>query len=226
LNLYYCAMYSVVEENYLKALFSLAGAEDEVSINELSKRLEIKMPTVNSMMKRFAEKELIVYESYKPVKITPKGRKEAALIVRKHRLTEMFLVEKMGFNWEEVHEIAEQIEHIKSPVFFDKMDTLLGHPRFDPHGSPIPDVHGNLTDTGFVSLTQCLPGEQVTLKAVLDSSEDFLRFLNGKFILLGDHIQILSIEEYDCSMELDFKNKSREKFSQPICSKLLVERRK
>lgn len=217
-------MYSVVEENYLKALYSLAGPENEVSVNELSKRLEIKMPTVNSMMKRFAEKGLIFYESYKPVKITETGKKEAALIVRKHRLTEMFLVEKMGFNWEEVHEIAEQIEHIKSPLFFDKMDTILGHPQFDPHGSPIPDVNGHLAETGFVPLSQCKLQELVTLKGVLDSSEDFLRYLNSKSILLGDEIQILSIEAYDGSMELDFKNKSREKLSQLVCSKLLIQK--
>ena len=224
MNLYHCYMYSVVEENYLKALFSLAGPGDEVSINDLSKRLEIKMPTVNSMMKRFSEKGLITYESYKPVKITKKGKKEAALIVRKHRLTEMFLVERMGFNWEEVHEIAEQIEHIKSTLFFDKMDALLGHPQFDPHGSPIPDRNGHLADTGFIPLSQCRPQEEVTLRGVLDSSEDFLRFLNGKSILLGDVIVIHAIEVYDGSMDLEFKNKFREKFSQLVCAKLLIQK--
>ena len=183
-------MYSVVEENYLKALLSLADASDEVSINELSKRLEIKMPTVNSMMKRFAEKELITYESYKPVRLTAKGRKEAAMVIRKHRLTEMFLVEKMDFNWEEVHEIAEQIEHIKSPLFFEKMDALLGYPRFDPHGSPIPDEHGNVIKTAYVALSKCKEAEQVTLKAVSDSSEGFLRFLNARSILLVLRLEV------------------------------------
>lgn len=217
-------MYSIVEENYLKALLSLAGKNDEVSINELSKRLEIKMPTVNSMMKRFAEKGLIIYESYKPVKITAQGKKEAALIVRKHRLTEMFLVQKMGFNWEEVHEIAEQIEHIKSPLFFEKMDELLGHPQFDPHGSPIPDVNGIVADTGFVPLNQCQVNDRVALKGVLDSSEEFLRFLNSKSILLGDEIQVLAMEDYDGSMELMFNRKSKQKFSPLICSKLLIQK--
>lgn len=217
-------MYSVVEENYLKALLSIASTQDEVSINELSKRLSIKMPTVNSMMKRFAEKQLITYESYKPVKLTPKGRKEAALIIRKHRLTEMFLVQKMGFNWEEVHEIAEQIEHIKSPLFFEKMDVLLGHPKFDPHGSPIPDENGEVTASAYTSLSQCQEQDTVVLMAVLDSSESFLKFLNSKSILLGDEITVLSRESYDGSMKLAIKHKSTEMFSREICEKLLVQK--
>lgn len=218
-------MYSVVEENYLKALLSLANAEDEVSINELSKRLKIKMPTVNSMMKRFVEKDLITYESYKPVKLTALGKREAAMVVRKHRLTEMFLVEKMDFNWEEVHEIAEQIEHIKSPLFFEKMDALLGYPKFDPHGSPIPDKNGAVIEPAYVPLSQCSPAEELTFKAVSDSSEDFLRFLNGRSILLGDQIRVVAKEPFDGSMQVEIKGKSRETFSQLICDKLLVEKR-
>ena len=135
-------MISQTEENYLKALFTLTNAKGEASVNELSKHLDIKMPTVNSMMKRMADKGFVLYESYKPLKLTEKGKKEAALILRKHRLAEMYLVEKMGFGWEEVHDIAEQIEHLKSPIFFEKMDELLGYPKVDPHGSPIPDING------------------------------------------------------------------------------------
>lgn len=217
-------MYTVVEENYLKALSTLANTEDEVSINELSKRLKIKMPTVNSMMKRFVEKELITYESYKPVRLTAKGKKEAATVIRKHRLTEMFLVEKMDFNWEEVHEIAEQIEHIKSPLFFEKMDALLGYPKFDPHGSPIPDKNGNVIATAYVPLSQCGVQEEVTLKAVSDSSEAFLRFLNGRSILLGDKLRVLAKEQFDGSMQVEVAGKSTEMFSQLICDKLMVQK--
>ena len=121
-------MYSLVEENYLKALYLLSlDNEGEVSVNDLSKHLDIKMPTVTSMMKKLAKKGMVQYESYKPSRLSEEGDKVAALIIRKHRLTEMFLVEKMGFGWEEVHDIAEQIEHIQSPTFFAKMDALLGH---------------------------------------------------------------------------------------------------
>jgi DtxR family Mn-dependent transcriptional regulator len=146
------------------------------------------------------------------------------MVVRKHRLTEMFLVEKMDFNWEEVHEIAEQIEHIKSPLFFEKMDALLGYPKFDPHGSPIPDKNGALFEPAYVPLSQCSPTEELTLKAVSDSSEGFLRFLNGRSILLGDQIRIVAKEHFDGSMQVEIKGKSKETFSQLICDKLLVEK--
>src|SRR5579863_10022481 len=117
-------MSSLTEENYLKTLFNLSNESGEVNVNELSKHLGIKMPTVTSMMKKLAAKKLVHHEKYKPLRLTEKGKREAGLIIRKHRLTEMFLVEKMGFGWENVHEIAEQIEHIQSPDFFEKMDEL------------------------------------------------------------------------------------------------------
>ena len=115
-------MNSLTEENYLKALFNIANETGEVNVAELSKRLEIKMPTVTSMMKKLADKNLVLYKRYKPIKLTTKGKIAAGMILRKHRLTEMFLVEKMGFGWESVHEIAEQLEHIQSDVFFEKME--------------------------------------------------------------------------------------------------------
>ena len=137
-------MYSLTEENYLKALFNIANETGEVNVAVLSKRLDIKMPTVTSMMKKLSEKKLVHYESYKPLHLTEKGKKEAGLIIRKHRLIEMFLVDKMKLGWEDVHDIAEQIEHIQSSVFFEKMDELLGYPKVDPHGSPIPDKNGKV----------------------------------------------------------------------------------
>ncbi|HEY5369561.1 MAG TPA: metal-dependent transcriptional regulator, partial [Hanamia sp.] len=137
-------MNSLTEENYLKALFNIANKDGEVNVAELSKTLDIKMPTVTSMMKKLSKKKLVHYESYKPLRLTEKGKKEAGLIIRKHRLTEMFLVDKMHLGWEDVHDIAEQIEHIQSRVFFEKMDELLGYPKVDPHGSPIPDVKGKV----------------------------------------------------------------------------------
>ena len=112
-------MYSLVEENYLKALYNISHDKGSVSVNDLSVDLGLKMPTVNSMVKKMAEKGLVVYEKYKPLNLTPNGKKAAGLIVRKHRLTEMYLVDVMGFGWEQVHEIAEQIEHIQSPLFFE-----------------------------------------------------------------------------------------------------------
>jgi DtxR family Mn-dependent transcriptional regulator len=216
-------MNSLTEENYLKALFILADEKGEVGVNELSKRLDIKMPTVNSMMKKLADKKLVHYESYKPLRLTDKGKKEAGLIIRKHRLTEMFLVEKMGFGWEEVHEIAEQVEHIQSPAFFDKMDAMLGFPKVDPHGSPIPDKSGKLVWKQYNKLSGCKPGEQVKLAAVIDSSTDFLTYLNSRELKLGLKIKIKSVEPFDGSMTVAYNKFQSIVLSNTVTERLLVE---
>ncbi|MDM1523682.1 metal-dependent transcriptional regulator [Empedobacter stercoris] len=216
-------MNSLVEENYLKALFHLSGnGKGEVNVKELSKHLEIKMPTVNSMMKKLAEKELVIYESYKPLRLSDKGILKASLIVRKHRLTEMFLVEKMGFGWEEVHEIAEQIEHIQSPSFFDKMDEILNYPKLDPHGSPIPDKYGNVEFVHYKKLSEFQKGDLVEICAVIGSSDEFLKYLNSKNIQLNDKIKIISIEEFDGTMTVEFLETNEvETFSNHVTSRLL-----
>ena len=193
-------MISLTEENYLKAIFHLINDENTVTINELSKFLNVKMPSVNNMMKKFADKKWVIYESYKPLKITDSGKKEAALIVRKHRLTEMFLVEKMNFGWENVHEIAEQLEHVHSEIFFDKMDEILNYPKFDPHGEPIPDKDGNIISQDLQKLSNCKIGEKVVFASVTSSDDDFLNYLNTRNLELGKKIEILDIEKYDKSM--------------------------
>ena len=215
-------MVSLTEENYLKALFTLANDKGEVSVNELSKHLGIKMPTVNSMMKKLAEKKLVHYESYKPLRLTDKGKKEAALIIRKHRLTEMFLVDKMGFGWEQVHDIAEQIEHIHSQEFFEKMDELLDYPKFDPHGSPIPDKTGKMEWINYTKLSECKAGDTVQLSAVTHSSDEFLKFLNARNLKLGIKLNIKSVESFDKSMIVKFGKNNEETLSVLVCEKLLV----
>ncbi|MEO0733138.1 MAG: metal-dependent transcriptional regulator, partial [Bacteroidota bacterium] len=131
-------------ENYLKALLALTEETGRASISQLSKALDISTPSANSMVKKLRDQGLVKYEKYRPLELTEAGRRQAALVVRKHRLTEMFLVERMGFGWEEVHAIAEQIEHVDSPDFFARMDELMDYPTTDPHGSPIPDPEGNI----------------------------------------------------------------------------------
>lgn len=218
-------MVSLTEENYLKTLFHLSGQSGEVSVNSISKHLNIKMPTVNSMMKKLADKKLVHYQSYKPLKLTEKGKKEAALIVRKHRLTEMFLVEKMNFGWEQVHEIAEQMEHIKSTSFFEKMDELLGYPKIDPHGSPIPDKNGKLSaSSNYIKLSSCAKGDLVSISAVMHSSDDFLKFLNSRHIQLGVTLEIKKVESFDGSMVVQYGKKKEEVLSQTVCEKLLVQK--
>ncbi len=217
-------MNSLAEENYLKALFNNSNTNGEVSVKELSEVLNIKMPTVTSMMKKLATKKLVHYESYKPVRLTNKGKKAAGIIIRKHRLTEMFLVEKMGFGWENVHEIAEQIEHIKAPDFFERMDELLEHPKFDPHGSPIPDKNGKVDWIQYDKLSDCKVGEKVRLAAVVNTSAEFLTFLNKRDLRLGSILKIESIEQFDHSMMIKRDSKVEEPLSLTVSERLLVEK--
>ena len=217
-------MHSFAEENYLKGLFNLADDAGEVSVNELSRHLGIKMPTVNSMVKKLSEKGLVHYESYRPLRLTDAGRREAGLIIRKHRLTEMFLVEQMGFGWESVHEIAEQIEHIQAPEFFEKMDELLGYPKLDPHGSPIPDKAGRMPSQRHIRLSDCKRGEHVKLVTVTHSSGEFLKFLNSRELALGLALEVKAVEVFDGSMTVSYGRKRAETLSRQVCDSLLVQK--
>ena len=216
-------MNSLTEENYLKAIFHLLDSENQVTVNELSKFLQIKMPSVNSMMKKFADKDWVIYETYKPIKVTELGRKEAAIVVRKHRLTEMFLVEKMGFGWENVHEIAEQLEHVHSEDFFDKMDEILNFPKVDPHGEPIPDKDGIISTQNLKKLSECKVNDMVILTSVTISTDDFLNYLNQRNLALGEEILIKNIEKFDGSMQIEFSDRT-EVLSKMVCEKLLVKK--
>lgn len=216
-------MNSLTEENYLKAIFHLLDSENQVTVNELSKFLQIKMPSVNSMMKKFADKNWVIYETYKPIRVTELGRKEAAIVVRKHRLTEMFLVEKMGFGWENVHEIAEQLEHVHSEDFFDKMDEILNFPKVDPHGEPIPDKDGIIITQNLKKLSECKENDMVILTSVTISTDDFLNYLNQRNLALGAEILIKNIEKFDGSMQITFADRT-EVLSKMVCEKLLVKK--
>lgn len=217
-------MASQTEENYLKALFTLADDKGETAISDLSNLLQVSTPTANSMVKNLFEKGLVHYEKYKPLSLTARGKREAALVIRRHRLTEMYLVEKMGFGWETVHEIAEQVEHIKSAVFFDRMDELMGHPTVDPHGSPIPDKNGKIHAIPYQKLSMCKPGEVIKLVALTHSSEEFLKYLNSKKLRLGLTIKVDAIEPFDGSMTIHYNKNQREVLSALVCEKLLVEK--
>ena len=216
-------MASQTEENYLKALFNLANPEGEVNISELAAKLQVSKPTVNSMIKTLQKNGWVDYQKYKPVTLTPEGQKTAALVIRQHRLTEMFLVNKMNFGWEEVHEIAEQVEHIHAPKFFERMDEMLGFPTIDPHGSPIPDKLGQIKEVNYQSLKDCKAGQKVILAALTNSSTEFLEFLNSRDLSLGTQITILSKESYDQSMVVSYSEHSRETLSEKVCEKLLVK---
>ena len=216
-------MISLTEENYLKAIFHLRNEDNTVTVNELSKFLNVKMPSVNNMMKKFAQKNWVIYESYKPLKITKEGNKEAALIVRKHRLTEMFLVEKMNFGWENVHEIAEQLEHVHSEIFFEKMDEILKYPKIDPHGEPIPDKDGNIHAQDLQKLSTCKVGDKVIFSSVTVSDDEFLSYLNSKQLELGRKLKVVEIEKYDQSMIIRKDDQYIITLSKMVCDKILVK---
>ncbi len=214
---------TLTEENYLKALFHVVDREGKVTINELSKFLSVKMPSVNNMMKKFAEKKWVIYETYKPLIVTEKGRREAALVVRKHRLTEMFLVKKMNFGWENVHEIAEQLEHVHSTVFFDKMDEILDYPKFDPHGEPIPDKDGNIIAQDLQKLSSCRLEEMVIFTSVTLSDDSFLNYLTERNLFLNKKIKIIKLESFDKSMTVEVDGK-QEILSRKATDKILVKK--
>jgi DtxR family Mn-dependent transcriptional regulator len=214
---------TLTEENYLKALFHLVDNEGKVTINELSKFLNVKMPSVNNMMKKFADKNWVIYETYKPLIVTEKGKQEAALVVRKHRLTEMFLVKTMNFGWENVHEIAEQLEHVHSQLFFDKMDEILDYPKFDPHGEPIPDKDGNIIAQDLQKLSNCEDGETVIFASVTLSDDSFLSYLTERNLLLNTKIKVIKTESFDKSMTIEIGDK-REIISKKATEKILVKK--
>lgn len=194
-------MFTQSEENYLKAIFQLQEEiEGGISTSSLSAQLETKAASVTEMIKRLSDKKLVDYQKYYGVKLTESGRKQALLIVRKHRLWEYFLVERLNFNWDEVHEVAEQLEHIKSPKLVEELDSFLGRPQYDPHGDPIPDKDGNLPKFPTKKLSQLKLGDHGICKGFNDNSSAFLQFLDKQSIGLHTPIEILHIEQFDASM--------------------------
>ncbi len=210
------------EENYLKALFSLRNDKNEVNISELSHVLSISTPSANSMVKKLATSGFVNYQKYKPLVVTEKGIVAAALIIRKHRLTEMYLVEKMNFPWDQVHEIAEQMEHIKSPLLFDRMDEIMGFPSTDPHGSPIPTKEGKIIERDLIPLHQIEKGTEVKLASLTNSSQQLLQFLTKKELSLGTALLVCDIEPFDMSVTVKYNNKI-EVLSPKVAECLLME---
>ncbi len=194
-------MFTSSEENYLKAIYHLGFlSEKGVSTNAIAKKLATKASSVTDMIKKLAEKKVLVYQKYQGVTLTNEGRKTAALIIRKHRLWEVFLVEKLNFNWDEVHDVAEQLEHIKSPKLIDEIDVLLGFPTVDPHGDPIPNKEGEVIARKKVKLSTLKENEETVLLAVEDSSDTFLKYLDKKKIAIGNSIKVIQIEPFDNSV--------------------------
>lgn len=200
-------MHSISEENYIKAIYHLQKDEDLVSTTDIAQRMQTKASSVTDMVKKLADKKLAEYVPYKGVRLTDSGLKCAIQTIRKHRLWEVFLVEKLNFTWDEVHEVAEQLEHIQSKKLINELDAHLDYPKYDPHGDPIPDAEGNFVKQQKTLLSQMKLSQSGTLTGVLDTSTRFLQYLDKHNIQLGTTITILEKEEFDgtCIIQTESK---------------------
>ena len=198
-------MPSHTEENYLKAVYKLADAEPGltgVSTNRLAAALDTRAASVTDMLRRLAEKGLLDYEKYRGVQLTVEGRRLALLTIRKHRLWEVFLVQHLGFSWDEVHEVAEELEHVQSPLLRRRLDAFLGHPALDPHGDPIPAEDGAVRRPAHRLLADLCVGEHGTLSAVKNTSAPFLQYLDKVGLQLGAQLEVLDKVAFDNSLEM------------------------
>jgi len=201
-------MFSQAEENYIKAIYVLdTESKKGVSTNLIAERMQTKASSVTDMLQKLSDKRLVIYKKYQGAQLSVKGKKIAASVIRKHRLWETFLVNKLNFSWDEVHDVAEQLEHIKSESLIDKLDDFLGYPTVDPHGDSIPDKNGNLPSIEKVALIDLQIGESGICIAVQDSSSEFLQFLDKKGIALGQKITVISKEQFDNSLLIKIENK-------------------
>ena len=211
------------EENYLKTIYHLIAISDaEVSTNAIAESMETKASSVTDMLKKLAEKDLVNYVKYQGVSLTPKGLLAAKMIVRKHRLWEVFLVEKLDFSWDEVHDVAEQLEHIKSEKLINKLDDFLGNPTEDPHGDPIPDAQGKIIKIEKKLLSELEQNQIGICVGVKDSSTEFLKYLDKNEIALGTVLEILVKEDFDLSLKIKIGTRELT-ISNKIASNLFVK---
>lgn len=196
-------MLSHAEENYLKAIFKISEKEGKsASTNAIASEMQTTAASVTDMLRRLAEKNLIDYAKYRGVQLTEEGGRVATALIRKHRLWEVFLMEKLGFAWDEVHELAEQLEHVQGNTLVERLDVFLGHPRFDPHGDPIPDAQGRWAFRPQVLLSQMKPGDAGTVTGVNDHSAAFLQYLDQLGIALGVRLELLERIPFDQSVRI------------------------
>lgn len=196
------------EENYLKVIFQLSGQEhDRVSTNSLADKLCTKASSITDMLKKLSDKKLIAYKKYQGCELTSKGESIAIQIIRKHRLWETFLVSKLSFGWEEVHDVAEQLEHIHSLKLIDKLDQFLDHPKFDPHGDPIPDKNGNITyRKSKIKLSESAIQSLVEVVSVDEDSQELLKYMDDIGLKLGTKINVFDRIPFDGSVKIEIVN--------------------
>jgi DtxR family Mn-dependent transcriptional regulator len=216
-------MHSYTEENYIKSIYKLsAGGTQAVTTNAIADLLQTKPASVSDMLRKLSGKDIIDYVKYRGVTLTPAGQRKALEIIRKHRLWEVFLVEKLHFHWDEVHEVAEQMEHIKSDLLIRRLDEYLGFPRFDPHGDPIPTEAGELNEKSQVLASVLQVNEGGTVIGVKDTQPLFLQYLDKVGIFLGASIQVKDKSAFDRSLEISIENKQTIRISYEVSNNIYV----
>ena len=220
-------MQTVSEENYLKAIWKLVeNSGVAVSTNEIAASVQTSPASVTDMLKKLADKKLISYQRYRGVTLSAKGRSVAIEVVRKHRLWEVFLVQQLGFKWDEVHDIAEQLEHIRSNELTEKLDKYLGFPKTDPHGDPIPDKTGKISELHQIPLSKLEKGKKGIMTGVADHSTQFLQLLDKHGIHLGDSIEIKETTAYDLSIAIAVNKKKTIHISNSVSKNIMVSKNK
>ena len=211
------------EENYLKTIFSVfMQTQNNVSTNDIANLLDTSPASVTEMIKKLQEKNLVIYEKYNGVRLSNEGETKAIAIIRKHRLWETFLVRKLDFSWSEVHDVAEQLEHIKSEKLIDKLDQLLNYPKFDPHGDPIPSKNGVFNYQERISIFEMDVNEEGIIMGVSLDNKDFLDYLTKLKISIGTRIKVIEIIKFDQSMKIEFDSKI-EHVSKEIAENILIK---
>ncbi|BDD04938.1 metal-dependent transcriptional regulator [Aureibacter tunicatorum] len=216
-------MLSFAEENYLKTIYHLSeNGANSVSTNAIAETLNTKPASVSDMIRKLDKKGVVTYVKYQGVNISSEGRTYALKIIRKHRLWEVFLVNKLRFNWDQVHEVAEQLEHIQSPLLIERLDDFLGKPKFDPHGDPIPDEHGNFASVEKHPLSESNIDSTVVIRGVQDTSSIFLKYLDKLNIKIGTQITINDKIPFDGSMEITLDGHREVSISKEVANNLMV----
>ena len=218
-------MLTTTEENYLKTIFKISErAQKSASTNGIAKNLNTSAASVTDMLKKLAEKKLINYEKYKGVTLTNTGSKAATKLIRKHRLWEVFLVKKLRFSWDQVHDIAEEMEHLQSDELIMRLDAFLDYPKFDPHGDPIPNADGKFTIRSQTPMSDMHKGQQGILVGVREHDTAFLKYLNSLNIKLGTHLSVLDQYAYDGSMKIKIDQKTEFMITNAVAHNLLIKK--
>jgi DtxR family transcriptional regulator, Mn-dependent transcriptional regulator len=214
--------YSIAEENYIKSIYHLQQINESVSTNALADHLKSKPASITDMLKKLQAKSLLNYNPYKGFRLSREGNKAALIIIRRHRLWEFFLVDQLQFSWEEVHEVAEELEHVRSKKLVDKLDAFLGFPKFDPHGDPIPDNNGKISSLQQLPLSDLPLNKQAVITSVQNQASELLSFLSSRNIVIGTKLEVKRRLQFDNSVEIKFKNRQSLILSEQVANAIRV----